>query len=268
MELLESDVAAACCGLGLARAILALSFTVWGMIAPWGCAWWKLPDGSKLLVPLKLAPSAWKNVLHVYCYRDYEAYPGFTPGKNWRVLDVGGFIGVYSLRAARLVGEEGLVVYVEPVADHVAVASRSFEANALRNVRIVNRLVAGERGVRKLYVARSRPNSSVVEGYAEEVGLGVEEAVEVKCLTLEDLVRICGSRVDLVKLDVESAELEVLESSRRLLDEGVIERLVVEVHPPFVDSWEVAQVLEASGYEVLSYDPGLEYQAFIYAWKA
>ncbi|MCD6458600.1 MAG: FkbM family methyltransferase, partial [Thermoproteales archaeon] len=73
-------------------------------------------------------------------------------------------------------------------------------------------------------------------------------------------------RVDLLKLDVEGAELEILENSRGILNPKRVKRLIVEVHENIVKPSEVSQILEELGYEVVEYvAEDLLLQIFVYA---
>ena len=231
-----------------------------------GYALVKLPLGLRALLPLRLLPGVWLNMLHVYCYRDYEILGTFTPRRGQVVVDLGAFVGFYTLRAARLAGPEGCVVSVEPLPQHYCVLELNARLNKLENVELVRACIAGSRGVRRLYVPCYSANASLIEEYAERAGR-VERAVHTRCITLQDLLEETGLKeIDLLKMDLEGAELEVLESSEDLLDPAIIRRIVVEVHREVVKPYEVSSLLEEAGYDVLVYEaPGALEQAFVYA---
>lgn len=60
------------------------------------------------------------------------------PQKGDVFLDVGAHVGEYALEVAKIVGEKGLVVAIEPDFANYAVLKRSIEMNKTRNVIVVN----------------------------------------------------------------------------------------------------------------------------------
>ena len=218
-----------------------------------------------MILPPELLREALVNVAHIYCFRDYELLDDFRPRPGWTVVDIGGYLGIWTLRAARAVSQGGEVVYVEANPELVSFASRSFEVNGFKNVRIVPRAIAPEKGAIKIYVPERRINSSVLRGYSEIWG-GVEREIEVRAITLETLLELIGKPVDLIKMDIEGLEQDVLSSSREELRKKTVRRLVVEVHSPFSDPLDIAELLRNCGYRCIVYDVGLPSQSFVYAF--
>lgn len=223
----------------------------------------KLPLGLKALCSLDMLLETWRNILHVFYYRDYEQVPGFTPRKGWIVVDVGAYLGLYTLRAAKLVGEEGLVVAVEPLERSFKLLAANVRLNGLGNVAALRRCVASKEGVRKLYVPERLVNATLVRRYAEAMG-GIRRAIKAQAITLPDILKRVDP-VDLLKLDVEGAEVEILESSKGWIKPSRVRRVVVEVHTDVANPRSVASILEEEGYEVAIYLPeGAPTQAIVY----
>ena len=149
------------------------------------------------------------------------------------VVDVGANVGYNTVYAATRVGRDGWVVAVEPAADNVAVLRENIAANALHNV-VVHQTAAGRTNeVRDLFL---RGDMSAVNSlFPESVYASVTEVVQVKVMPLDDLVE---GHADVVKIDVEGAELDVLTGMTRLLRYSGIQ-LIVEWHP---------RLQEAAGY--------------------
>ncbi len=208
-----------------------------------------LPNGLHALVPLGQLPEAWANILHIYCSHDYDRFPGFTPQKGWVVVDAGAYLGFYTLYASKLVGEEGLVVAVEPASWPRETLERNIKLNRLDNVRVAHYALWSTRTRLHLHIACYWANTSHPDYAQEPTGVcGVEE---IEAVTLEQLLEEQGlDSVDLLKLDVEGAELEVLSSSTSLLKTGRIKRLVVEIHTRLINLENVASLLEEYGYHV------------------
>ncbi|HEU4619471.1 MAG TPA: FkbM family methyltransferase [Gammaproteobacteria bacterium] len=150
---------------------------------------------------------------------DAVVEPGAT------VVDVGANIGYNTIYAARRVGPAGRVVAVEPTPDNLAVLERNVAAAGLPNV-VVERVAAGRAaGTCRFYV---RGDTSAVNSlFPESCYAAVTDVLEVPVQRLDDIV---DGGADLVKIDVEGAELDVLEGMPRLLGVPGL-ALVAEWHP-------------------------------------
>ena len=177
--------------------------------------------GARVRVPgpLSIRLSVVAGNIRVHRLMDAAIFPGAT------VVDVGANIGYNTVYAARRVGPTGRVVAIEPAADNLAVLRDNLLANRIENV-VVQPVAAGRaHEVRDLFLRGeiSAVNSLFPESVYAEV-TGVEQ---VRVAPLDDLVEVDP---DLVKIDVEGAELDVLAGMTRLLGRSSI-RLIVEWHP-------------------------------------
>jgi FkbM family methyltransferase len=150
------------------------------------------------------------------------------------VVDVGANIGYNTVYASRRVGPTGRVVAVEPAADNVRVLRENIAANTLENV-IVHAVAAGRAHELRALFLRGQV-SAVNSLFPESVYATVTGVEQVRVAPLDDLVE---GDPDLVKIDVEGAELDVLAGMTRLLRRSAI-RLIVEWHPG---------LQQAAGYE-------------------
>jgi FkbM family methyltransferase len=117
------------------------------------------------------------------------------------------------------------VIAVEPTPDNLDVLRRNVEAAGLYNV-VVEPVAAGRApGVRELFVRGAR--SAVNSLFAESCYASVTDVLQVAVLPLDELV---DGAADVVKIDVEGAELDVLEGMTRLLRTPP-KGLIVEWHP-------------------------------------
>lgn len=149
--------------------------------------------------------------------------PFLSPGAV--IVDVGAHIGFNAIFAAHTVGTSGHVIAVEPADDNVAVLRENVHRNGLSNVSIVPSAAGGTGGTRAFFV---RGACSAVNSFFEEsVYASVSEVREVRVVPVDDIV---SGSADLIKIDVEGAELDVLDGMTRLLQVPHV-RLVVEWHP-------------------------------------
>jgi FkbM family methyltransferase len=156
----------------------------------------------------------------VSCVRSY-AKPGSV------VIDCGANLGYISLHAARTIGQTGVVEAFECDPTIAGMLRDHAELNgAPINVREL--AVWKESGPLDFHISEQPAWSSLQEGAVDEVS-----KTEVMAVTLDDHLAKHGidpSRISLIKLDVEGAEPEALEGSRRLLREGS-PILVIEIDP-------------------------------------
>ena len=169
--------------------------------------------------PLAIRLSVVAGNIRVHGLIDEAIRPGAT------IVDVGANIGYNTVYAARRVGPAGRVVAIEPAADNLAVLRENIAANRLDNV--VVRPTAAGRGhqVRDFFLRGE--TSAVNSFFPESVYAAVTSVEQVRVEPLDEIV---DGDPDLVKIDVEGAELDVLAGMTRMLGASTV-RLIVEWHP-------------------------------------
>lgn len=141
--------------------------------------------------------------------------------------DVGAHAGYSSLVAARAVGSEGRVHAFEPLPENVNRLERTFAANGLENVTVHPIALAAAAGLLALHVdanTRMGTLTSTSHGHADRT-------IEIPCSTLDAMCSSIGAP-SLIKIDVEGAELGVLEGALALLAERHPPQLILELHEP------------------------------------
>ncbi len=160
-------------------------------------------------------------------YTSFFEIGGYLRQGLWRlepgmcVVDAGGGRGEFALYAARKVGPGGHVYMLEPDAQSRAMAGNAFEANGGKpdNLTVLPQGLWKEPGV--LNFAAGLGGSSVLADAGTDVARQARESadlVRIDVHSLPSLVRAYGiQRLDLIKMDIEGAELEVVEGALPLL---------------------------------------------------
>ena len=130
--------------------------------------------------------------------------------------DIGANIGFFSLLAARIVGEEGRVVAFEADPE-VAVRLREHVArNAFSWITVEEKAVWSE--PRIVFFARTDLATSPDRGLGHVVAAGAGDTIQVSAVSLDDFTKTLPAP-DLLKCDVEGAEVDVFRGARQLLKE-------------------------------------------------
>jgi FkbM family methyltransferase len=178
------------------------------------------------------------NKLYESCYPLYfplySAYKAFSdkverslfrqmvkPGMT--VVDVGANIGIYTRFFASLTGKDGRVHSFEPGPanfDHLKENTRG-----LLNVSLNHAAVGEHNGVIKLFIS----DELNVDHRTFDSGDG-RKSIDVPVLSLDDYFKP-GQRVDFIKIDVQGYEWSVLQGARRVLEENVDVKILMEYWP-------------------------------------
>ena len=138
--------------------------------------------------------------------------PGMT------VLDVGANEGLYTLFSASRVGPAGHVVAFEPSSRERRKLQHNVTRNRLGNVTVVPSAIGSSEGTAALQIAsgvHSGHNTLGALVYDDAPAVGVEHVPVERLDAVIDRLGI--ARVDVIKIDVEGAEMHVLEGARRTL---------------------------------------------------
>lgn len=188
------------------------------------------PAGSKLVpIPLLMSSSE-REVLNI-----------FKPKLGEIVVDVGTYYGRYTLLASKYVGDGGLVVGIEADFDNYCIVKKNVEMAKAKNVLLIWSAASNQEGTIKLYKTE-RPGTPSIVWDART------RHVTVQCKTIDSLLQESNvAKVDWLKIDVEGAELMVLEGCKKTIAENERLKLLIEIHTP---SNEVHRFLKELGYQI------------------
>ncbi len=151
---------------------------------------------------------------HGYWLGSYEAekvnaFARALPDKRM-VYDMGANVGYYSLIASVLLGRMGGVIAFEPDVRNISFLRRHLSLNHINNVEIMEAAVSDQSGTG---VFCQEPSRSMGR-------LSDESGVAVRTVALDDFIRESHfPKPDVMKIDVEGAEMRVLRGAERILSE-------------------------------------------------
>lgn len=163
------------------------------------------------------------------------------------VLDVGGYLGYFTLMAARAAGADGRVTVIEANPQSVELLERNVERNGFADrVTIERTAVAAEPGSATFYWDASDGSTS---GLVRPDNLG--GTYEVRVAAIDDL--LAGQVPDVVKMDIEGGEVGALRGMAGTLPQ--VKRLFVELNPDALASSgtsgdELLAILRDAGFMV------------------
>ena len=150
-------------------------------------------------------------------------------GEGDIVVDIGANIGYYTLLAARIVGEHGKVYAFEPDPTNCGVLTGNVKLNGFYNVEIIPKAVSDRKGQLELYL--DEKNAGAHSIYRPKK---VKRSVVVDSITLDEYFQGREHPVNIVKMDIEGAEIAALSGMRRIIEKNENLKIFTEFHPPWV----------------------------------
>src|SRR5258706_899943 len=178
----------------------------------------RLPGGETIRVDPGYRHLAWN--AEEYAALKHDTRAGAT------ILDVGANVGCYTLLFARWVGDAGHVYAFEPAAASRAGLERHLALNGLsRRVTVRPEAISDQTGSAPFIDAGTH-------GANRLVPVATRETRSVPSLSLDEFCGASGISPDVIKIDIEGAELSALRGARRTIAaRGAALALFVELHP-------------------------------------
>ena len=138
------------------------------------------------------------------------------------VIDVGAYIGIFSLLASERVGDTGCVHSFEPVPRNHERLLRNIKINQAKNIRVYKKGLFDEKEILPISIPENNPAESTLYEYcmSEVSSLSKinKEVIEVELVPFDELAGAEGiQKVDIIKIDVEGAEYRVIRGMERTL---------------------------------------------------
>ncbi len=186
----------------------------------------KIPKGIKFLPNRECSAygliATWEGIwtfMEIFQDEIYEKRGG--PKEGDIVLDIGAYVGMFTVKSSRQVGEEGLVIAIEPEPKNFSYLTMN--CRGLGNVRLVKKAVSNTDGKAKLYLSGGSALPSLT--------LPNRNYIEVETIALDNLIiQFKLPRVDFIKIDAEGAELEILKGAGNVLSSNNLKLAIAAYH--------------------------------------
>ncbi|NCN82788.1 MAG: FkbM family methyltransferase [Candidatus Pacebacteria bacterium] len=132
----------------------------------------------------------------------------YVPKSGDTVIDAGAYSGIFTIVAAKLVGKNGKVIAYEPDPFNRRRLRRNILLNDLKNV-VVRPFGLYSRNTILLFEVRQ---------VASRIAENLERPIQVQMKSLDAEMKSLGlSKVHMVKMDIEGAEIEALKGASRMI---------------------------------------------------
>ncbi|MFH0936553.1 MAG: FkbM family methyltransferase [Candidatus Woesearchaeota archaeon] len=145
--------------------------------------------------------------------------------ENMTVIDIGAHIGYYTLIAAKLIGKKGKVYSFEPNPDNFALLKKNIEENGYKNVTLINKAISNKKGFLKLFI---NPESSGGASIYEKEN--AKYYTNIIATTLDESLKNI-KKIDIIKMDIEGAEILALEGMSNIIKRNKNIKLIIEFNP-------------------------------------
>lgn len=184
----------------------------------------------------------------IFCCDEFLLEEYLTPSKNLVLVDVGGKVGLWTLRLAKRCKE---VHAFEPNPESFSLLERN--TRKLKNVNLYPFALGEEIGYKDFFVHKRPGYSSLVIKYADHV-----KTIRIPVRTLDSFDL---GAVDLIKIDTEGYELPVLRGGRKTIGREK-PQLYIEIHMPEQKSL-ILKTLREFGYAYSVYHLRNTFQSII-----
>ena len=194
---------------------------------------------------IKIIPCSYSSYLKCY-----------LPGKGDVIMDCGAHIGNCAVLFSRFVGKEGIVIALEPFEESFKTLQNRAQRLRRKNIIAINKGVWNNTGRFSLRVFSNTISCKVVEDV--NVVNTKNKHKYIDCITIDDLMNeLKIKRLDMIKMDIEGAEIEALQGSENTLSDYKPRVAIASYHnrdnkPTYL---KVEEILRSSGYYTNTFFP-------------
>ncbi len=132
------------------------------------------------------------------------------------VFDIGANVGYYSILASRIVGKKGIVFSFEPVVRNLVFIYNHVRLNKLENV-VILPFACSEKTRLEIFSFGPDFAQGHIENTSKILNFNSYSQTFVNAVTIDEFVNKSGFMPNVIKLDVEGAELLVIKGAKETL---------------------------------------------------
>jgi FkbM family methyltransferase len=182
----------------------------------------------------------------IFIMNIYDKHRGFIPSEHDIILDLGAFIGLYTLKHHKA----EYIFAFEPHPSSYILLYNNIKLNELENVKCFNYAIWSQSGCLPFYEEDFLVSSStLMPKWHENLH---EKIFMVKTVSLDQLIMQGNipKYIDIAKVDVEGAEVEFIKGGEKSLSKGYINSMIMEVHKKVIDLKSFLYKLKELGFRV------------------
>lgn len=143
-------------------------------------------------------------------------------------IDVGANLGYYTLLASKLM-PNGVIYTFEMDKSNYTLLEKNLKLNKCNNVRGYHAALSDSLGIVS-YIGDSKHPNPMFSLSVDESKAKSEKVISVQAITIDNFLEDKKSIPDVIKIDVEGAEMKVIRGMQNLLEKSNL-KLFVEIHP-------------------------------------
>jgi len=168
-------------------------------------------------------------------------------------LDLGANEGFFSILAAQLVGENGLVICLEPQTRLLEIIYRNIKENNITNIEVLQKCISDTTGISTLLLSPSTNTGSSGLYQSTKYRNATQLVPKITLGRLFELLNIRS--VKLAKMDIEGSEYEAILGAKEVFQNKIIKNLALEIHPQQIRNQgknpdEISKFLNRCGYKM------------------
>lgn len=185
------------------------------------------------------------------------------PGMTF--VDIGAHIGEYTLLSAEILGDSGHIYAFEPQPKIYSLLESNIKVNHLKKISIESCALSNQEG-NVQFTIFSEPSVSSIKTdlpNSSEQNYRITNTIQVPTITLDSYFESLENQIDLIKLDVEGAELMVFQGANKYLELSEVTAPIwlFEFSPRNYkdfgyDAKDLFSLLESYGYMIYEYNNG------------
>lgn len=156
------------------------------------------------------------------------------------VVDLGANIGYFSLLASRLTGSQGKVFSFEPEPKNYNYLKKNIELNNYNHAQPFQKAVSDKNGTTKLFICdydtghHTINKQDGIQAYSRG-RIVKERSIDIETVALDNFLKERTNRVDVIKMDVEGAEMLALSGMDRVLKDNKDIKMIAEFFPLLIE---------------------------------